>query len=153
MSVLKSANALIAVVLASFAIACNGKSVAPGITSPISPSPSPSNSPSTVGLNLSGIVTQVTPTGRIPVEGVLVEAMSCHTTSYGCSTYLIQSVTTDQSGAYKFSELYFGSNNFVWITKDGYEPVGMPRVPTCDYCNRILTIEGDTQLDIELARH
>jgi hypothetical protein len=43
-------------------------------------------------------------------------------------------------------------NNFVWISKTGYEPVGRPAVTSCDNCNQIVEMNGDTRLDIELAR-
>ncbi len=130
-----------------------GQAAAP-IAGPSAPSPTSAPIPAVPtapgALTLSGLVTQETATGRVPVEGVLVEEMTCQVA--GCSNYILQKATTDKAGAYHIAGLYPGALNFVWITKDGYEPVGMPPVPTCDNCNSIVTMIGDTELDIELAR-
>ena len=97
-----------------------------------------------------GVISEATGSQRKAVEGVLVEEMTCF--SDGCSSNILQRVTTGTDGAYRIDGLYEGDLNFVWITKEGYEPVGMRPEPTCDNCNAIVPIIGDTRLDIELVR-
>ena len=114
--------------------------------------PSPAPVPAQRNLSLFGTVYEVTATGRAPVPGVVIEEMTCDAASLGCQVNTIQQTSTDSDGAYRITGLYLGRNNFVWISKEGYEPVGRPAVPTCDNCNQIVEMNGDTHLDIELAR-
>lgn len=89
----------------------------------------------------------------MPVEDVEVAVMSCNAVSKGCLYNVFQSVKTDKNGIYRFQGLYSGKNNFLWVTKEGYDVVGMPPpMQTCDYCNASLTLDGDAQFDIQLTR-
>jgi hypothetical protein len=83
------------------------------------------------------------------LAGVLIDDLTCspHLVCGGYSQY----TTTDSDGAYRITDLYAGNENYVWITKDGYEPVD-PEMPNCDNCNEIVEMNGDTRLDIELVR-
>lgn len=109
-----------------------------------------------VSYTLSGVVSEVTPTGLAPVEGVLIEEMSCHADDSGydrgCRTYIFEKATTDKNGFYSLAGLYSGKNNYVWVSKAGYQADGVPEATPCDGCIRILTINGDTRFDIQLVR-
>lgn len=94
---------------------------------------------------LSGLVSEMTPDGRTPVEGVLIEGYTC--APRNCH---VQTSTTDRNGLYSIG-LYAGQNG-VWVTKEGYEFDGPPALPACDYCNATVTLNGDTRFDIQLVR-
>lgn len=140
------------VLLAGALIGCGGGGgpIAPTTTPAPSPAPSPTV-PATAG-SLSGTVTEMTSTGPIPVAGVSIEQMSCW--QVNCpNDPIIQKVSTGSDGTYRFGGLYNGALNFVWITKEGYVPTGPPADRfACEGCDRIVTVNGDTRLDIELVR-
>lgn len=93
---------------------------------------------------LSGIVTERTTAGPVPVEGVLVAGYRCSPRCQG------QQSTTDSNGAYSIS-LYTGEND-IWVLKNGYDVDGPPPMRSCENCDAIVAINGDTRLDIELVR-
>lgn len=99
-----------------------------------------------------GVVSEQTATGRVPVVGVQVDVMSCNAVSTGCLYNVFVRTTTDGNGYFSLPGLYGGKNNFVWVYKEGYEPVGMPPIGTCDHCNQVLTLSADTRFDVEVAR-
>jgi hypothetical protein len=78
---------------------------------------------------LSGVVSEETPTGRVPLEGVHVEESNFHA---GSITY--------GNGLYSISGLHAGVSP-LWVSKEGYQ-------------NQIrnVAIDGDTRLDIQLVR-
>lgn len=80
---------------------------------------------------LSGIVTEVTPTGRVPVEGAKIYR------AYGGGW---QDATSDRFGFYQIHGLYARTDQ-VSAGKDGYAT-----------SKSSLTVEGDTRYDIELER-
>jgi|SoiMethySBSTD1v2_1073268.scaffolds.fasta_scaffold02798_9 hypothetical protein len=142
----------LAVLLAGALIGCGGSGAptAPTPTAIAAPVPSPTP-PRRTG-SLSGAITEITSTGSKAVEGVTIEQMSCDRVNCGGDT-IVQTVLTGSDGAYRFGGLYEGALNFVWISKEGYVPTG-PAADrfTCEGCDRIVTITGDTRLDIELVR-
>jgi hypothetical protein len=81
-------------------------------------------------LTLSGVVSEVTPTGLAPLEGVLVN-----------EGYKDQFSMTDPKGFYSISELYPSLPLYAGFSKAGYQSE-----------LRIVTIDGDTRLDIQLVR-
>ena len=100
--------------------------------------------------SVSGVVFEITPSGRVPIDGVRVFEQPCDTIYHRCDGDLAQWATTDTNGFYRLS-LSGGQTHFFWVSKDGYrhdEQVA----PTCDGCFRSLTIGADTRLDIELVR-
>ena len=111
---------------------------------------------------LSGVVSEVTPTGRTPLEGVRVDEYSCEEISpappffpgKGCPVLIFQTVTTDKQGRYTFSGLYAGKENSIGVSKEGFEdPLGSsdgPEGPGTN--NQAVTIDGDTRLDVQLVR-
>ena len=80
---------------------------------------------------LSGVVTEVTATGIVPIEGAGVSRQNA--TGW-------QAATTDNSGFYKIQGLYDRTNT-VWAGKEGYRSF-----------EEQVAVHGDTQLDIQLAR-
>ena len=102
---------------------------------------------------LFGIIVERTATGfTVPAEGVLVEAMSCTAISRGCGSSIVQRATTDQNGAYRLQGMSAGPNNFIWVSKAGYDVIGLPETSNCDNCNAIVTLNDDTRLDIQIVR-
>jgi hypothetical protein len=122
--------------VATLMSACNGAVPA---SSPIAPSPSTPSAPapSQPTYTLSGVISEVTPSGRVPVEGVLVEEVSCdpRCTNFG------QTATTDPKGFYRLSEFPASQARFLWLSKKGYRADELS-----------VTITTDTRLDIELVR-
>lgn len=78
---------------------------------------------------LSGVVSEVTPTGQALVEGARVEVSNPNLAA-----------TTDISGSYRIDGVYAGPIS-VRVSTGGYETV-----------IRDVTINGDTRLDIQLVR-
>jgi hypothetical protein len=80
---------------------------------------------------LSGVVTEMTPAGAAPVEGVGVHV--------GVPAGW-QDATTDQNGFYRIYGLIDGTSDLV-VGKTGYEKI-----------SRKLSLNGDAQLDFQLVR-
>jgi len=95
---------------------------------------------------LSGTVFEATANGRVPVEGVGIEAWGCE----GHIVCLDLQATTDGSGHYSIPGLWADLDTSLYVVKAGYA-VGDP--PTnCEGCDRLVTASVDTQLDIPLVR-
>lgn len=116
----------VTVSLAILMWACGGCSRS---SSPTSPSALTAPAAPRATYTLSGVVSEVTPTGPAPVEGARVEEWNLHLVA-----------TTDTNGFYSISGLYAGLTS-VWVSTEGYETV-----------RRDVTIDGDTRLDIQLVR-
>ena len=100
----------------------NGK----GLPFPTSPDPTPT---SPTVYTLSGVITETTPSGPTPVEGVLVQDDFGHQT------------LTDAGGSYTLA-LAGQGNHFVTTTKDGYAPT-----------YRVVALSADRRLDFQLSRY
>jgi len=79
---------------------------------------------------LSGVVSEVTPNGLAPVEGVKVY-----------DSYFHAETTTDTNGVYRFEGPFGGLSDSFGFTKEGYQTA-----------TRDVTINGNTRLDVQLAR-
>ena len=99
-----------------------------------------------------GVVFETTQAGRTPVEGVVIAVLSCSVTNCPSSSSVSYETTTDKDGAYRLADLHHGELNFLWILKEGYAAAGPIPVQSCDWCDRIVTVAGDTRLDVELVR-
>lgn len=111
---------------------------------------------------LSGVVSEVTPTGLTPLEGAHVHQSSCEEVlpappffpGSGCPVLIFQTVRTDKQGRYSFAGLYSGKNNSIGVSTDGFEdPFGSsdgPEGPGPK--DRAVTIDGDTRFDVQLVR-
>jgi hypothetical protein len=107
---------------------------------------------------LSGIVSERTDAGLVPVEGVRIDDWSCDPVfpgnrppvpSDGCNYGVSHSTTTDKSGRYSVPGVY-ASRNLICASKDGYE--GKVPDPECGGYSASLTLDGDTRFDIQLVR-
>src|SRR5688572_17320444 len=102
---------------------------------------------------LSGVVFEVSSTGRIPLAGVTLHLLTCGAVNCPPSSTAAHEVKTGENGGYRIAGVYNGALNFFWIRNEVYDLVN-PVVPgTCpDGCDRVVTVNGDTRLDIDLVR-
>jgi hypothetical protein len=143
-------------VLALGLAACTGSGTP---ATPLTPSPQPTASPAPtaptpIGNNvLSGMVFEVTPTGRTPLEGVTVYLLTCGVSNCPSAVTADFSVQTDRDGLYRIGGVYPGNLNFLWVRDEMYDLVNPMAPGTCpDGCDRVVMVSGDTRLDIELVR-
>jgi hypothetical protein len=124
------------VVLGILASACNGNSATTSLA-PTTPTAAAAPTPTMSGLGtISGVTFEITPSGRLPVEGVYVT---------GPWDY---PVFTNRDGAFSLSVcgaspcvFHNGDLFTAYVSKDGYQPATV-----------LATVNGDTQLDIQLLR-
>jgi carboxypeptidase family protein len=112
---------------------------------------------------LSGVVSEETPAGLVPIEGALVEEYSCEDVppsppffGNACPVLMYQATTTDKNGAYRFAGLYGGTRNSIGASKEGFDDPLVPNVqesPDAPDTSRKVTINGDTHYQIQLVRH
>ena len=142
-------------------------------TAPLTPQPPQAPRPTASGPDtyyvadviLSGVVYEVTPMGRVPIEGVLVQSDWWH-------MFPTPDVVTDSRGFFSFRPVWVcpcslapwvdAGVTALWVNKEGYQaPAGQPASifsnrpggpypPDSHY--RDVTIDGDTRLDIQLVR-
>ena len=125
---------------------------------PQAPVPSPSFPPGTLrGVSLSGVVYELTPTGRRPIPKAYVYCEACSE-----QTHMF--VLADEGGFYQFSG-DVASGGGVWLTPgvptdvavggsynpDYEDPPGLTRARRGPGWREVL-IDGDTRFDIELVR-
>lgn len=118
------------------------------------PSPGPAPTPPRSGNASSvlyGVVFEITSTGRIPAEGATIHLETCSLSN--CPDVKAYDVRTDKDGGYRIAGVYDGTLNFLWARNAVYE-MAAPMAPgTCpDGCDRVVTVDGETRLDIELVR-
>ena len=119
---------------------------------PVAPSAGPTAALPDVRLvisSLSGVVTEQTAAGLVPVEGVTVEEMSCGGPISPCP---IQKSQTDKNGFYSFTALTAGqNNNILWIWKDGsFDP--FPPRPEASEGGVFVLVNSDSRFDVQLVR-
>lgn len=118
--------------------------------------PAPSPGPTLRGVSLSGVVYELTPTGRTPIAGAIVYCEPC-----GKETHTF--ATADDNGLYQFSG-DLARDGGVWVVpgvptplvvgyynKDYEDPPGLPAMRQGPGWREVL-IDGDTRFDIELVR-
>ena len=151
------AGFLVSVLAASLA-GCDGGRMPvpiPGLLPGGQPPPDPGGSGffSVADVTVSGVVFEVTPTGRVPIEG----AMVANGEGWGG--------LTDENGAFSFRPVWVcpcgaqpwvpAGTTFLWVEKDGYDdPAGQPpSVFGGIYATaRDVKIDGDTHVEIRLVR-
>jgi hypothetical protein len=155
---------IVAITLALSMCACHGGTpfpTSPTTTTPphgpLPPAPGVNSAtPTLKGVSLSGVVYELTPTGRVPIAGAIVYCEPC-----GEETHTF--ATADEHGFYYFSgDLAKGGG--VWVVagvptpisvgiynKDFEDPPGLPPVREGPGWRAVL-IDGDTIFDIELVR-
>lgn len=100
---------------------------------------------------LFGVVTEMTSSGPRPVGGVVIEEMTCMRTN--CPDAIIQKVTTPADGTYRIKDLHNGDLNVLWIeSTEGYVSASPRPSVSCDLCDAIVTVNGETRLDLEVVR-
>ena len=112
--------------------------------------PAPS-APAMLDVTISGMVFELTPSGRAPIEGVTLHCGAC-----GAETHAW--AYTDSKGFYEFIGVWPDGfpATVIWVDKDGFgDPPGLP-TPGLPHPSgpgwRAVTIDGDTRFDIELVR-
>ena len=98
-----------------------------------------------VTYTLSGMVFELTPSGRAPVAGVEVYCDSCG------SPVGHTSVDTDADGFYSLTWASNGTHP-LFVTKAGYEIVDSTGTMRDGLGRVTATVRGDTRFDIQLAR-
>jgi hypothetical protein len=132
---------------------CNGGTppTAPSTVQPPPPVQTGGGPPGVLSdYTLSGMVFEMTPTGRMPIEGVEVYCEPCGAETHTWST-------TDANGFYSFAGVWNAgvSPTLLFVHKDGYtDPVGVVMTPPNQQALgwRDVIVTGDTQFDIELVR-
>jgi hypothetical protein len=133
--------------VASIVSCSSGNSVptsTPVSATPVPPpvsAPVPASSPHT----LRGIVFESTAAGRVAVAGVEVYCDGCGSPTGHTFAY------TETDGSYSFSWAFDGAIPLL-VRKEGYSVLGASGTFPDGTGIRIVTIRGDTQFDIELAR-
>ena len=130
---------------ATLAACGSGNSVPFSTLVSASPVPAPVAAPAPMPHTLSGFVFESTAAGRVPVEGV-------HVYCDGCGSPVGHtSVFTAGDGLYSFGWAY-DSVLPLLVQKEGYTVAGATDVLSNGMARRTVTINGDTQFDIELVR-
>ena len=96
---------------------------------------------------LSGVVFEVLATSPTPIEGVWVYCELCGAETHSWSL-------TDSNGVYSFTGVWTtpGVRTPLWFSKEGYtDPPGVPSVFS-GFGWRLLLVNGDTRLDVQLVR-
>ena len=133
--------AIVALCLTMLMSACDDASRSPTSPTPTPAATVPTPTPAVTGM-LSGLVFEVTPAGKAPVEGVKI---LCDT----CGAGHIELVT-DVNGAYSFGQVANGRTP-LWFSKPGYN-LAQPDYTGEGGGGMNATVNGDTRFDIELVR-
>jgi hypothetical protein len=127
---------LISLVLLSACDRAGGPPTAPTARTPPAPAPAPAP---VVTYTLFGTIFEITPTGRVPIEGVGVYCDGCGSPVGHTQTY------TDADGLYSLAWSPNGPTPLL-VGKAGYDVVGKANQSI------VAMVNGDTRFDIELAR-
>jgi len=134
-----------AVVMTLTVAACgDGNGPVPTATAP-TPTPAPRST-----FALFGSVLEVAANGLVPMEGVVVDVVSCEATIRGGCGNSSTSVTTNAQGSYIVEGVYPGQQNWVYVDKAGFRlPEG---VKVDGEGAQNVMVKGDTRFDIRLVR-
>ena len=145
------------VLLGLVAAACEPTSnpIAPGaatVSTPVTPAPTPPPLHSRPVLKpdyrLSGVVSETTSDGLVPLAGVEIYCDACGVVGH---TWM----TTDENGAYDFGRDGIWSDDgdviAILIKKDGYNVSGESQGPS-GWPTLYVRINGDTRFDFQLVR-
>lgn len=117
------------------------------------PSPAPSLPNPTADSVLSGVVFEVTSKGRAPLAGVTVHLETCGKSNCPRPFIAAHDVKTGEDGAYRIAGVYNGDLNYFWVRNEVYDLVNPMAPGTCpDGCDRVVTVNGDTRLDVDVVR-
>jgi hypothetical protein len=151
-------KAVLVLVLAAGLAACDGDSPQrPTAPSSVQQTPDGASSPGGfppgvfTNVTISGLVLELTATGRTPIEGVWVYCELCLESTHSWAT-------TDANGFYSFSGVWNAGKfpTSLAVEKSGYvDPPGLPPVTAPNPAGagwREVMVVGDTRFDIELVR-
>jgi hypothetical protein len=116
----------------------------------VAPTPPPSRSQPVLkpDYSLSGVVSEMTSDGLVPLAGVEIYCDACG--EFGHTR-----VTTDENGAYDFGRDGIWSDDgdviAILINKDGYKVSGGSQGPSGSP-TRYVKINGDTRFDFQMVR-
>jgi hypothetical protein len=96
---------------------------------------------------LSGVVSETSAAGPLPVADALVEVGVCAPSRVAAPARVI-TTRTDSNGRYRVSDVCGGIAD-VWVTKSGYRTQPPEQ---CDGDCLIVPIDKDTQFDVQLIR-
>ena len=120
----------------------------PVTPAPTPPPPSRSQPVLKPDYSLSGVVSEMTSDGLVPLAGVEIYCDACGVVGH-------TRVTTDDSGAYDFGHDGIWSDDgdviAVLIKNDGYNVSGGSQGPS-GWTTRYVRINGDTRFDFQLVR-
>ena len=139
-----SASRLVAAMVMTLAVTACGD----GVRIATAPTPTPA-ARSTFAV--FGMVSEVTPNGIVPVEGVGLTVASCDASAPGgCGKNgSLLTVTTNAQGGYIAEGVYPGPAS-VWAEKTGFQ---LPAGVTADGEGaQTVRVNGDTRFDIQLVR-
>ena len=151
-----ASRAIFLLMIAAGLASCDSAPTSPTSAAPSLPPAPPPAAPPPVNANptltpggLSGVVSELTADGLLPIEGVELYCDACG--EFGHTW-----VTTDASGAYDFGGggiwLYPGSpRTTILVHKDGYDDPGGSPGPL-QWSQRYVTINGDTRFNFQLVR-
>ena len=142
-----STSRLVAAMVMTLTVAACGDGNGPV---PAATAPTPTTAPRST-FALFGVVSEVTASGVVPMEGVWVQAMTCDPNNRsGCGgNGAIVGGTTNAQGAYIFEGVYPGAAS-VWVEKTGFQlPEG---VKADGEGAQTVMVNGDTRFDVRLVR-
>ena len=113
-------------------------------TAAVPPAPVPPPGPQPT-YTLSGVVSEVMPTGLVPVEDVELYCDSCGSPTGHTFT------STDANGVYSFSWAQNGVHPLL-VWKTGYDVVDPMGTLRSGEAYKNATVNGDTRFDIQLVR-
>ena len=150
---IRSNTGVLVLALVTGVVGCDGADslapTAPSVAQAPAPSPAPTPRRPTFppgvfsAYALSGVVLEMTTTGKTPIEGVAVYCELCGEETHSWSF-------TDSSGLYSFTGVWTtpGTPTPVWFSKEGYTD---PLAVTPPGYRQVL-VDGDTRFDVELVR-
>jgi hypothetical protein len=132
---------------------CDNSVDTPITSLPTPTTPTPSPAPTVAASVLSGVVSEITGAGRIALEGATVHLLTCGAENCPPALTAGLEVKTGKDGGYRIAGVYNGNLNYLWVRNAVYDMADPMPVGTCpDGCDRVVAVNGDTRLDIDLVR-
>ena len=143
------AHAFALLLLATAVSGCDGSStLSPSSATPPVASPPPSSRAVQTEFTLSGVVSEMTPDGLVPLAGVRLYCDACGWFGHA-------ELTTDATGVYHFGDggIWLDATGLtpILVFKEGYEVRDGSSGPL-QWSTRLVKIDGDTRIDFHLVR-
>ena len=142
-------HAIVVLLLAAAVSGCDGHStLSPTPPTPPVASPPPGSRAVQTESTLSGVVTEMTPDGPLPLAGVRLYCDACGWFGHA-------EMTTDATGLYHFGDggIWLDATGLtpILVFKEGYEVRDGSSGPLL-WSTRLVKIDGDTRIDFHLVR-